>query len=248
MNCAFEYNLLQGGDGMRRRRPYYCGRINPALVAAIVLTVVLFVVIGYFILPVIGNTAEMQAKTMATKMINTAVQLALEENDIRYETLAVVTRNDGGEVTSIQTNMAQINAISNKITAKVIEQTEMMLHQKVSIPLGTLLGSRLFSGRGPDITFHVVPTGSVEFNIRNEFCSAGINQTLHQILLENSIGIMGVLPGYRIKTNITNQICLAETIIVGAVPEYFTQIDGVEKDYEDYIADYGPGQINIDIP
>lgn len=230
---------------MRRRRPYYCGRLNPAILFMGILLVILLFFTGYKVLPIIHDTAEMQAKTIATKTINQAVQYAMAENDIQYEKLAVVTRNEQGQVTSLQTNMAQINAIANQITAKVIEQTEVLSKQKVSIPLGTLVGSRLFSGRGPQISFYVVPTGAVEANVRNSFHAAGINQTLHQIMLDSSVGILGVLPGYSIKTTVSSQICLAETIIVGTVPEYFTQIDGTEKSYEDYIADYGPEKNGI---
>jgi len=230
---------------MRRRKTYYCGRVSlwGMLLFFLILLFILFICIK--ITPVIRDTAKMQAKTIATRSINNAVEYALSKSDTRYEHLAVVTRNNSGEVTSIQTDMSKINRISNQITAKILEQTEAMEQQKVNIPLGTLVGSRLFSGRGPQIAFYVVPTGSVETNIKNNFHSVGINQTLHQIMLEIKIGIFGVLPGYSVNTTATSHICLAETVIVGAVPDNFTQIEGVTDDTTGLVADYGANKNNV---
>ena len=203
-------------------------------------------VLHFKIGPIVRNTAAMQAKNIAAKAINRATDIALTQKNPKYENLAVVARNSNGDVTSIQTNMAQINAIGNLMTTVIIEEMEALSLQKVHIPLGTLLGSRIFSGRGPKLSFYVVPTGSLESNIKNKFETVGINQTLHQIMLEIDIGILGLLPGYTTQTTVSSQICLAETVIVGAVPDYYTLIEGDnDEELEGMIADYGPGKNGI---
>ena len=229
---------------MRKRSAYYCGKISPIvwLISAIL---ILFFLAGYKVMPIVKETVRLQAKTIATQTINYAVQCALQECDTGYDRLAVINRNAQGGVTSVQTNMAKVNAIANLITAKIAEQTEEMSEQRIKIPLGTLVGSRLFTGRGPKVNFCVMSVGGAEANVYNNFESAGINQTLHQIVLESRIGVLGILPGYSIKTDVTSQICLAETIIIGTVPEYFTQIDGVDGEISGYISDYGPGKNGI---
>ena len=47
------------------------------------------------------------------------------------------------------------------------------------------------------------------------------------------------MPQYQ---TVSTQVCLAETVIVGAVPEYFTQIEEGEQDLSGRLADYGAGK------
>ena len=62
-------------------------------------------------------------------------------------------------------------------------------------------------------------------------------------MLEIRIEVLVLLPGYTAKTDVTTQICLAETIIIGTVPDYYTLIEsGADQDLTGYIADYGPGK------
>jgi len=240
--------MTQGEMEMRRKRPYYCGKVKPIFIVLLILLVGLLILFERKLGPIIAETAEWQAKTIAANAVNRATDSALGSFEISYEELAVISRNEKGEVTSVQANMPQINALGVSITSQVIDELQNLSFQRVKIPLGTLLDSQFFAGRGPNVTFYVHPTGAVEANIENRFESAGINQTLHRILLKLNIGIMGVLPLYTSRTQVTTEICLAETVIIGAVPDYYTQIDGVESDISGLISDYGPGQIDIDIP
>jgi sporulation protein YunB len=215
------------------------------IVAIIVGILVLF---ELKIRPVVAQMAAWQAQTIALNTVNRATDFALSHSNVVYSQLAVITRNEKGEVTSVQANMPQINAIAVSITENIIKDLEQLSYQEIKIPLGTLLDSHFFAGKGPELSFYVLPTESVEANIQNKFESTGINQTLHRIILKLDIGIMGVLPGYTNRSSIKTEICLAETVIIGAVPDYYTQIDGVEGDVSGLISDYGPGQIDVDIP
>ena len=233
---------------MRRRRPYYCGKIKPIFILVLVLLVGILVLFELKIRPVVAQMAAWQVQTIALNTVNRATDIALSKSNVTYNQLAVITRNEKGEVTSVQANMPQINALAVTITENILNDLQQLSHQEVKIPLGTLLNSHYFAGRGPELSFYVLPTESVEANIENKFDSAGINQTLHRIMLKLEIGIMGVLPGYTNKSSVTTEICLAETVIIGAVPDYYTKIEGVEGDLTGLVSDYGPGQIDIDIP
>ena len=223
----------------RRRRLFCCKKINPLFI--IILGIIAAAICMYVRMgPVIRDMAEYEAKIIATKAINDALAAAMKTSDVGYEELAVLTRNSAGNVTSIQANMPRINTLGTAITGQVIKSIEDLSHQAVDMPAGTLIGSRLLSGRGPSIKFYVIPTGYVQSNLENRFESAGINQTLHRIMLNLEVGVMGVLPGYSSSTFVSTEVCLAETIIIGVVPEYFTQIDGVSGDIPGLIADYGP--------
>jgi len=135
---------------MKRRRPYYCGKISPIFFVLLTILVLFIVFICVKLGPILYNTTSTQTKTYATKIINQAIDTALQQKSPKYEMLAVVKRNSNGEVTSVQTNTAEINVLANAITRSVIEQVEAFSDQTIYVPLGTLLGSRLFSpGRNP---------------------------------------------------------------------------------------------------
>lgn len=237
--------MTQGEMDMRRRRPYYCGKVKPIFGVFIFLLVGMLILFEVKLGPVVAEVARWQAQTIATKAVSRATEFALSHAEIGYDQLAVISRSQNGEVTSVQANMPKINALGVTVTEKIIEELEGLSAQNVAIPFGTLLDSQFLAGRGPKVSLFVYPTGSVEANIENRFESAGINQTLHRILLKLNIGIMGVLPWHTYKTTISTEICMAETVIIGAVPDYYTQIDGVESDLSGLVSDYGPGQIDI---
>ena len=81
--------------------------------------------------------------------------------------------------------------------------------------------------------------GSSEANFRNAFTSAGINQTKHQIILTVDVSVSILLPGFRTATKVSNSFIVAETVIVGTVPDTYTYFstdpDTYEEDLKDYI-------------
>lgn len=109
----------------------------------------------------------------------------------------------------------------------------------LSIPIGSLTGSTLLAGRGPRITVRMESVGSSEANFRNAFTSAGINQTKHQIILTVDVSVSVLLPGFRTATKVSNSFIVAETVIVGTVPDTYTYFstdpDTYEEDLKDYI-------------
>jgi len=87
-----------------------------------------------------------------------------------------------------------------------------------------LINSDLFSGRGPKIPIKIVPLGTVSTSFSNQFTAAGINQTRHQIMMDIVVDISILLPGYQTGTQVTTQVTIAETVIVGAVPDSYFQM------------------------
>ena len=227
---------------MGRRRYLVFGRVNPAPILLAVLLAAGAVLFHLRISPVIRDMAAYEARSIATRAIHDSVALSLQQAEVSYRDLALITRDEQGKVTSVQSDMPKINALAASVANRAVEEMSLLSSQKVSLPLGTLLGVPLFSGRGPLVDFYVVPTGYAQSSVENRFTEAGINQTLHSILLQMELGVMGVLPGCRSTTTVSTQVCLAETVIVGAVPEYFTQIEEGEQDLSGRLADYGAGK------
>ena len=85
--------------------------------------------------------------------------------------------------------------------------------------------------------------GSSEANFSSKFVSAGINQTKHQIILTVDVYVSILLPGFTTATKVSNSFIVAETVIIGSVPEsytYFsTDLDTYEEDVKDFILNKG---------
>ena len=121
----------------------------------------------------------------------------------------------------------------------ILTRIDQVSARELSIPVGTLTGFSLLAGRGPRISVRMESVGSSEANFHNEFVSAGINQTKHQIILTVDVSVSILLPGFTTATKVSNSFIVAETVIVGAVPDtytYFaTEPDTYLEDTKDYI-------------
>ena len=96
--------------------------------------------------------------------------------------------------------------------------TSIPAHQRES---GAALGLTLLAGSGPRIPISIVPVGSVQTDFETEFEACGINQTRHKVYLQLSASIRIVIPTGAKTTNVTANMLVAESIIVGKVPESF---------------------------
>lgn len=220
---------------MKRRRQFR--PINRMLIYLIVFFTILcmiFVSIDYKIRPLIKTMSSYQAKVFATKAINDAIAIELENQQISYEDMVYITRNKEDNITSIQTDMIAINGLKSKLTNAILEYLYDIEHQIIEIPIGTLVGGQIFSGRGPEIKFKVSPSGFVQTEIHNNFASAGINQTLHQIMLSINIRVTAIIPGYTVSTDVSTNFCIAETVIVGLVPDTYFNSDKSSENLFNY--------------
>lgn len=213
------------------------------------LIVGMFLILSVFLLdsrvrPLITTISTYQAKLMATKSINDAVIQVISEEDVVYNNIISITQNEVGEVASISTDMITMNRLKSEITNKVSDKLIENSTRGIYIPIGTIVGGQLFSGRGPKVEFKILPAGFVHTEIYNSFQSAGINQTLHQIMLSVDATVSAVMPIYTVTTEVNTNICIAETIIVGKVPSSYTDINGDQSDelglYNDYQAEPAP--------
>ena len=134
--------------------------------------------------------------------------------------------------------MAACNRLQAEILDIILERISQVSARELSIPVGTLSGLSLLAGRGPRITVRMESIGSSSARFKNEFYSAGINQTNHRIILYIDVSISILLPGFTTATNVSNAVTVAETVIVGAVPETYTYFSTTPDTYEEDLKDY----------
>lgn len=186
--------------------------------------------------PIIKSLAQSQAVVLSTKLIDEAVSSCMEEQNIDYAYLMKIAKDENETVTSIQANALNINMLKAKISTDISQKIQEIKHKAVKIPIGTLIGGDLFSGRGPSITFYISLSGNVRTELASSFYEAGINQTLHTISLNIKTAIYIICPGYNTSTETDTNMVVAETVIVGNVPDTYNYINTPNLD--DYVANY----------
>ena len=134
--------------------------------------------------------------------------------------------------------MAAFNRLQTDILDIILTRLAEVSDTELSIPLGTLTGSALLAGRGPRINVRMESVGSSSAHFENAFASAGINQTKHQIMLNVDVSVSILLPGFTTATKVSNAFTVAETVIVGAVPDTYTYFSTSPETYEEDLKDY----------
>ncbi|MEG1448481.1 MAG: sporulation protein YunB [Oscillospiraceae bacterium] len=192
--------------------------------------------------PTIHTLADNQTRIRAVDAMNDAVTNELTEENIQYHNLIQINTNSQGEVTSLVSNIVNINNMKAKLAKRISQElNDKTSNAKLNIPVGTLFGWQITSGRGPRIKFDMTTKSYVKTQIKNEFQQAGINQTLHRIMLDVDVKITSVFAGYNVYSEINTNFCIAETVIVGVVPEAFTDVMDSESSLAGKIFDYGSG-------
>ena len=187
----------------------------------------------------LSGLAVTRVSNAVTGIVSDAVYEAIESGELQYESLVSLEKDNEGKITAVHSNMAAFNHLQAEILSSVLERVNEVDADDLAIPIGSLTGSALLAGRGPEIRVRMESVGSSQANFHNEFTSAGINQTKHQIILTVDVSVSILLPGFHTATQVSNSFIVAETVIVGAVPESYTSFttepDTYIEDTKDYI-------------
>lgn len=230
---------------MRRRyRPPMLGAWRAKLVCLLLafLLTVLAIVATTHLRALLGNLAATRVSNLVGRVVMEAVSDAINGGEIQYNSLISLEKDAEGHITALQSNMAEFNRLQSAITQDVLGRLGEVSDMDLSIPAGTLTGSALLVGRGPSITIRMQSVGSCSAHFENQFDQAGINQTTHRILLCVDVSMSILLPGFRTSTQVSNSFSVAETVIVGNVPDSYTYFDSgnpIEDDAFDYSINNG---------
>ena len=183
---------------------------------------------------VVLSLAQAQARAMAVRILNEAASELLATGDVAYDALMHVTTDEAGQVRLIQANTPEMNRLAARVSLLSQQKLQSAGDQAVQIPLGSALGLTLFAGAGPKIEVRVLPVGSVHAGFHTDFQTAGINQTRHRVTLTLTAQVQLVIPTGAETVEATTQVAMAESIIVGEVPDTFTDV-GDDMDMLDLV-------------
>ena len=177
------------------------------------------------VLPIFNTLCENRAKSIATMISNEQATIVMTEHS--YDELFTIEKDNNGNVVMIKANVVPINEIISDVANKIQEQIDQKGREDVEIALGSFTGFKLLAGRGPGIKIRISSIGNVETDLRSEFTSQGINQTLHRVYLQVKCRVSILTPFNDIEQEITNQVLLAENVIVGKIPSTYYNLEGL---------------------
>lgn len=180
------------------------------------------------------------ATGVMTKMMDSAMDNVLSIAKLEPSDVDDVLYSKDGNVISVETNTTELvkikTAFSEKLNEKLNEYGNVI---QVKIPIGTIIGNEYTLGKGPKISFNLQFSCTVNTELKSVFYDAGVNNTLHSVELNVTNNIYIIIPwGYSSETVETSYI-IAETVIVGDVPDAFTNINGADDEITDDIVDHG---------
>lgn len=178
--------------------------------------------------PILVSMAEARARQLAVEAMNQAIAEVMGTG-VTYGDLVRITTDSDGHVSMLEANATLMNDISSKAALAAQRNLDMLADQGVTLPLGAALGINLFSGSGPVIRVSILPVGAVSTRFVTSFESAGINQTRHEISLEASVVMRIVIPTGADSVSVSTYVPIAESIIVGSVPDTFVQVPSADS-------------------
>lgn len=197
------------------------------VISIAIVSFLLFMLCSYETLSsVIVDLAVSEAYDNITYTVNEVIAEEVISSEVDYNDMVSLMTDGSGNITALVTNMANINYLQAKITNAVVNKFAETDVTTVTIPVGSLFGSAFLSGRGPKIDVDILSVTNVKTTFRNEFSDAGINQTRHRIMMDVDVTLGILLAGYQNDWDtVTTEITVAETVIVGHVPNTYANLD-----------------------
>ena len=211
-----------GGMYMRRR----IQRLLRWLFAAVVVVLALLFMLRSKYRLVIEELAQTQVKNTTSDLTNDAIAKQIASGDIRYDRIVFFEKDLDGRITALKTNMSEVNRLKTDILNIINDEILALDHSDIGIPLGSLFFPELLSGKGPAIPVDILSIRNSDANFVSHFSQAGINQTMHRLNMEVSIDVAVLVLGQTSSFTLSSEVVVAETIIVGDVPQTFLQTGG----------------------
>ena len=193
-------------------------------------------IIGYFtavtiikaITPIIERQCRVISRSTASKFANEACNEAMQK--LSYEDLCTIDRDKDGRIRLIKMNVVNVNKLNSEIALNIQNKLNDTTSSKFYIRLGSFTGSKLLSGRGPNVEVRMSTIGDVTTNIKSEFEETGINQTMHRIYIDINCNVSLLTPFKDVDEQITSQVLLSETRISGDIPDSYYDLEGMSPE------------------
>lgn len=175
---------------------------------------------------VLTELAQTQVKNVTSDLINDAVDREIAEGTIQYDRLVYFEKDLEGRITALKTNMGEINRLKTETLALINQEILDMDSSALGIPIGSLVLPEVFAGRGFSIPIEILAIRNSDASFSSSFSQAGINQTLQQMKMDVFVDVTVLILGSTESFTVSSQVVVAETVIVGQVPNTYLQTGG----------------------
>ena len=175
---------------------------------------------------VVADLARTQVMNTTSDLTNDAIAKQIAMGNIAYDRIVFFEKDLDGRITALKTNMSEVNRLKTDILNIINDEILALDTSDIGIPLGSLILPELLSGRGPAIPVHILSIRNSDANFVSHFSQAGINQTLHRLNMEVSIDVAVLVLGETNSFTMSSEVVVAETVIVGEVPQTYLQTGG----------------------
>ena len=175
---------------------------------------------------IIQELAETQIKNTTSDLTNDAIAKQIADGIIQYDRIVFFEKDLDGRITALKTNMSEINRLKTDILNIINDEILALDTSDIGIPLGSFFLPELLSGKGPVIPVNVLSIRNSDAEFSSNFVQAGLNQTLHQLIMLVSVDVAILVLGHTSSFTIASEVVVAETVIVGTVPNTFLQTGG----------------------
>lgn len=174
----------------------------------------------------ICSLAETQVRNTTSDLINDAIDRQIEEGTIQYDRMVYFEKDLDGRITALKTNMSEVNRLKTDILNIINDEILALSTEELGIPLGSLFLPEVFAGKGPGIPVQILSIRNSDASISSHFSEAGINQTLQKMNMDVCVDVTILVLGKTYSFTVSSQVVVAETIIVGNVPNTYLQTGG----------------------
>ena len=207
---------------MRWRFQLYLRR----LILLILVIAILFLFFRIQYRDALTKLAQTQVVNATSDLINDAIDSQIANGNILYDRIVYFEKDLDGKITALKTNMIEVNRLKTAILNLINDEILATDTSQIHVPLGSLLLPEIFSERGPNIPVKILSIRNSDASFHSSFTEAGINQTIQQLSMHVQVDIAVLVLGEIITQTISSQVVIAETVIVGQVPETFFQTGG----------------------
>lgn len=198
-----------------------------AVLAAVIVAVVFF---QKNVTKILYRLSEASVQSMTVLSVNEAVSETLERID--YDSLITVTHGNDGAVTGISANAQNVNLLARTTATLSMANLSARSKNGIKVPVGAFTGIEFLAGFGPKVTFKIISVSRVSCEFESAFSSAGVNQTRHSVYMDVEATVTVVMPSGSKEISSVTEVLVAESVIVGEVPDVFLQGDIFGERYD----------------
>ena len=197
-----------------------------AVLLLVAISVILFFSFRSRYRDIVRELAETQVKNTTSDLTNDAIARQIADGIIQYDRIVFFEKDLDGRITALKTNMSEVNRLKTDILNIINDEILALDTSDIGIPFGSIFLPEILSGKGPVIPVHILSNRNSDASFSSNFAQAGINQTLHQLIMTVSVDVAILVLGQTGSFTVTSEVVIAETVIVGNVPNTFLQTGG----------------------